>query len=218
MTMIRRLPTLLLLTAALTVALPAAAEHPAIRSLRQEIALGGTTKVHAKLSIGDMTIEGTDGGKVEVEMTLDCTRVDHEVCKTRAERVRLAPRMSKGELRIKLKNTPRARLRGIRARMTVRIPRGLPVEVDVTTGTLTISGMRSHLNINSGGGDVEVTGSRDATAEVEVDIGFGKAELNLGSEKIKGTGWPRAFKWKGSGEAKIEIDVVGGGDVTVRLD
>ncbi len=218
MTMIRRLPTLLLLTAALTVALPAAAEHPAIRSLRQEIALGGTTKVHAKLSIGDMTIEGTDGGKVEVEITLDCTRVDHEVCKTRAERVRLAPRMSKGELRIKLKNTPRARLRGIRARMTVRIPRGLPVEVDVATGTLTVSGMRSHLNLNSGGGDVEVTGSRAGTGEVEIDIGFGKAQLILGEESIKGTGWPRALKWRGTGEASIDVGVTGGGNVSVRLD
>ncbi len=218
MTNIRRPILLLALAATLTLALPAAADHPAVRSLRQEIALGDATKIHAKLSIGDMVIEGTDGGKVEVELTLDCSRVDAEVCKTRAERVRLAPRMAKGELRVKLKNTPKARLRGIQARMVVRIPRHLPVEVDVTAGTLKVSGMQSSLNLNSGGGDVEVKGSRGGTGEVDIDIGFGKADLWLGEERIKGTGWPRALNWTGTGDATIDIDVVGSGNVTVRLE
>ncbi len=216
MTNIRRFPSLLLALAAIV--LPATAEQTAVRTLRQEIALGDADRVQAKLSIGNLTIEGIDGGKVEVELTLDCTRVDPEVCKRRAERVRLAPRMVKRELRVKLKNTPKARLRGIQARMTVRIPRDLPLEVDVTTGALSISGMRSHLNVNSGGGDVDVIATRATTSEVEIDIGLGGADLWLGEERIKATGWPRSLEWKGTGDARIEIDVVGGGDVTVRLE
>ncbi len=207
-----------LLPLALATALPAAAEPVAVRTLRQEIALGDAAKVHTRLSIGDMRIEGTDGGKVEVELTLTCTRVDPEVCKRRAEWVRLAPRMKKRELRVKLKKTPKARLRGIQAQMTVRIPRQVPVEVDVTAGTLTIRGMQSHLNINSGGGDVDVTAVRSGAREVNIDIGFGKADLWLGEERIKGTGWPKALNWTGIGDADIEIDVVGGGNVSVRLE
>ena len=209
---------LILPAALLLLATPAAAEHLAVRTLHQELAVNGASKVHARLSIGDLVIEGTDGTNVEVELNLDCNRVDAAVCKERADRVRLAPRMKKGELRVKLKNTPKARLRGIRAQMTVRVPRYMPVEVDVTAGTLDVSGMRSHLNINSGGGDVDVNAVRAGTNEVEIDIGLGKAALWLGDEQIKATGWPRALKWKGTGDARIEIDVVGSGNVAVRLE
>lgn len=217
MTTTRKLALLTFAAAAL--AAPAAiAEHPAIRSLRQEVALGDATKVHARLSLGNLTVEGTDRANVEIELTLDCNRADFDVCKQRAERVRLAPRMKKGELRVKLKNTPRARLRGIHAQMTVRIPRHMPLEVDVTSGHLRVTGMRSHLNLNSGGGDVDVVAERALAREVEIDVGFGKANLWLGEERIKGTGWPRALTWKGTGDARIEIDVVGSGDVAVRLE
>lgn len=210
--------SLLLLTLSTLVTAPVIAEQTAVRSLRQELALNGATLVHAKLSIGNLTIEGTDGPNVEVELTLNCTRVDPDVCKQRAERVRLAPRMKKGVLRVKLKNTSNARLRGIQAEMTVRVPRHMPVEVDVTAGALEVSGMHSHLNINSGGGDIEIAAERARTGEVEVDSGLGKASLWLGEEEIKATGWPKALEWRGTGDAKIEIDVVGSGDVAVRLE
>ncbi len=204
--------------AMLTAGAPVGARQTAVRSLSQEVALGGAAQVHVNLSIGDLTVEGTDGGNVEIELTLDCTRVDPDVCKQRAEKVRLAPRMGKNELKVKLKNTGRPRLRGIKARMIVRTPRHVPLEVDVTGGDIHISGMRSHMNINSGGGNVDVVAERHNTNEVEIDIGFGKGNLWLGEERIKATGWPRALKWKGIGDAKIEIDVVGGGNVSVRLD
>ncbi len=208
----------IVLLVAAALAVPAAAQQAAVRSLSQEIALGDAAQVHVNLSIGDLAIEGTDGDNVEVELTLDCTRVDPDVCKARAEKVRLAPRMGKKELKVKLKNTQRPRLRGIKARMTVRIPRHMPLEVDVTGGDIHINGMRSHMNVNSGGGNVDVVADRGNANEVEIDIGFGKGDLWLGEERIKATGWPRALKWKGTGEAKIEIDVVGGGNVSVRLD
>ncbi len=221
MTNTRSFRFLLLATAAaatLAGGAPAGGGQTAVRSLSQEVALGGAAQVHVNLSIGDLTVEGTDGGNVEIELTLDCNRVDPEVCKARAEKVRLAPRMGKRELKIKLKNTHRPRLRGIKARMTVRMPRHVPLEVDVTGGDIHISGMRSHMNVNSGGGNVDVVAERRNTNEVEIDIGFGKGDLWLGEERIKATGWPRALKWKGTGDAKIEIDVVGGGNVSVRLE
>ena len=53
---------------------------------------------------------------------------------------------------------------------------------------------------------------------MEIDIGLGKGTLWLGEEQIKATGWPRALNWKGTGDANVEVDVVGAGDVTVRLE
>ena len=210
----KRFLVLFLLTAVST---PVFAQQAAVRSLRQEVSLGSASLVQVKLSIGDLTLEGSDGANVEIELTLNCNRINPEVCEQRAERVRLAPRVKRGELRVRLKNTPRARLRGIQARMMVRIPRHVPLEVDLTNGDLQVSGMRSHINVNSGGGDVDIAAERAGTGEVEVDVGLGQADLWLGEERIKGTGWPRSLNWKGSGAAAIEVDVVGVGDVAVRL-
>ncbi len=204
--------------AALALSPPLAAQHQQVRTLRQELLPGDATQVHVNLSFGSLTVEGTRGKTVEVELALDCSRVDLEVCKTRAERIRLAPRMKKGELRVKLKNTPRGRLRGIRARMTVKMPSHVPLEVDVRGGGVYVTGLVSHVNVNSGGGDVDVLHQRDKTAVVDVDVGFGQADLWLGDGRVQGTGWPKSITWQGSGSARIDVAVVGAGDVSIRLE
>ena len=196
----------------------ASAEYVEVRSIQQDLAPGDASGIDFSLWIGDLTIEGTDGPNVEVELALDCNRQDMDKCKARADRVRLAPRMKRGELKVRLKRTPRARLRGIKARMKVRMPRHLPIEVDLTRGDVYVSGLTSRININSGGGDVDVLGERDHIRHVDVDVGFGSANLWLAESRVKGTGWPKKINWKGPGDKKIEIDVIGDGDVSVRLE
>ena len=217
----KRIASPLLLAAALAAlaAAPAAADWVEVRTLEKEILLGDAPEVHVSLSFGDLTVEGTDdGSRVEILLALDCNRVDLEVCKTRADRVLLAPRMRQNELKVRLERTPRARFKGIRARMTVRMPRGVALEVDVKSGDVYVTGLTSHVDVNSGAGDVDVLASRDRTQEVKAVVGFGNADLWLGDGRIKGTGWPKAINWKGSGQARIDIDVVGSGEVSVRLE
>ena len=200
-------------------ALPAAADWVEVRQVEKEILLGDAPRVHVKLSVGDLTVEGIDGSRVEVELKLECNRQDLEgACKARADRILLAPRMGKKELKVRLKRTSQGRMKGIRARMTVRMPRGVPLEVDVTGGAVYVTGLTSHLNINSGTGDVDVLATRAGTQEVKATAGFGHADLWLGDGRIKGTGWPKAINWKGSGSARIDIDVVGSGEISVRLE
>ena len=209
-----------LVAALLAATVPAGPLHAQVevRTLQQELVLGEARKIHVNLSFGDITIEGTDSGNVEVEMALDCNRTDTETCRVRAERVQLAPRMSGDELKIRLKRTPRARLKGIKARMKIRMPRQTSLEVDLKSGSVYITGLESHININSGAGDIDILGRRDRTASVDVDSGFGKADLWLGDGKVEGSGWPRSLDWRGSGEAQINVDVVGSGDVSIRLE
>ena len=195
-----------------------AAEQVEVRNLKQVLAPGDAEEVHVSLSFGNVTVEGTDGPNVEIELALDCNRADMEVCKARAERVRLAPRVGKRELKVRLKNTPRAWLRGIKARMKIRMPRHLRLEIDIKSGHLYVSGLEAKININSGAGDVDILGKRVHYRHVDVDIAFGKANLWLADSRVQGTGWPRKINWKGSGDHKIEIDVLGTGDVSVRLE
>ena len=196
----------------------ALAERVEVRSLRQELLLGDATQVQVKLSFGDITVEGFDGNSVEIDLALDCDRQDMEICKKRADRIQLAPRIRRGDLQVRLARTSRARLRGIKARLKVRVPSNVALEVDVNSGDLYVTGMTSHVNVNSGAGDVDVLARRDQTALVNVDIGFGKADLWLGDGRVEGSGWPRSIDWRGSGKAEINVDVVGTGDVSVRLE
>ncbi|MEM7349924.1 MAG: hypothetical protein AAF657_03905 [Acidobacteriota bacterium] len=189
-----------------------------VRTLEQDLLLGDTTKVHINLSFGDISVEGIDSNQVEIEMVLDCARENIEACRTRARRVQLAPRMSQKELKIRLKRTPWARLKGIKARMKVRLPSHVSLEVDVKSGSVYITGLTSHINVDSGAGDIDILGRRDRTAMVDVDSGFGKADLWLGDGRVEGSGWPRSIDWRGSGEAEINVDLVGTGDVSIRLE
>ncbi len=194
------------------------AEWVEVRSLRQELLPGNATQVQVKLAFGDITVEGFDGDRVEIDLALDCDRQDMAVCKKRSDRIQLAPRIRRGDLQVRLARTSRARLRGVKARLKVRIPSQIPLEIDVNNGDVYVTDLASHINVNSGAGDVDVLGRRDHTALVNVDIGFGKADLWLGDGRVQGSGWPRSIDWRGSGDAEINVDVVGTGDVSVRLE
>ncbi len=207
------------LTVLSTFTATAATAQVEVRTLKQDLVLDGARKVHVNLSVGDVTIEGTAAGNnVEIEMFLDCNRQDLEICKTRANRVRLAPRMSGGVLKIRLKKTPRARLRGIQARMKIRMPSTVPLEVDVKSGGVYVTGLKSHLNIDVGAGDVDILGFKAGTALVNVDNGLGKADLWLGDSRVEGSGWPKSLDWRGSGQAEIRVVGIGSGDVSIRLE
>ena len=209
---------LLLIATALLTAAAAGGEQVEVRSLHQQLLLGDATQVQVKLSFGDITVEGFAGSSVEIDMALDCDRQDMEACKRRAERIQLAPRIRRGDLQVRLDRTSRARLRGVKARLKVRIPSHVPLEVDVNSGDVYVTGLTSHVNVNSGAGDVDVLARRDRTALVNVDIGLGTADLWLGDGRVKGSGWPRSIDWRGAGEAEINVDVVGTGDVSIRLE
>ncbi|MEM7582926.1 MAG: hypothetical protein AAF560_06065 [Acidobacteriota bacterium] len=211
-------PAQLILLAALSAPHSLAAQVE-VRTLQQELVLDTANRVHVDLSFGDVTIEGVKRGALaEVELVLECSREDMEACKKRANRVQLAPRTRRGELQIRLKRTSRARLRGIKARLKVRMPRDLPLEVDVNSGKIYLSGLRSHIDVNSGGGDVDILGREKRTRLVNVDLGFGSADLWVGGGRVKGSGWPRSIDWAGSGQAEIHVDVIGQGDVSIRLE
>ncbi len=215
--MLKPFPLMLAVCAAVATAASLEAQVE-VRTLKQNLVLDNATQVHVDLSFGDVTVEGIAGGTAEVELVLECSRTDMDACKKRADRVQLAPRTRHGDLQIRLKRTPRARLRGIKARLKVRMPHDVPLEVDVGGGSIYLTGLRSHINVNSGGGDVDVLGVRERTSLVNVDVGFGKADLWLGDGRVQGTGWPRSIDWRGSGKAEINVDVVGQGDVSIRLE
>lgn len=201
--------------AALTT-MSAAAEDVEVRQLEQTFFLGDAGRVHIDLTLGSVAVTGVDGRNVEAEVRLFCVREDLEKCRRRAQQVILAPRVDGRSFDLRLKRTTRGRLRGIRAELEVRIPKETPLEIDVRAGDVSVNHMASHLEVDVGAGDVHVDTAQRLVQWVKIDVGVGAADLWVQDAHIEGTGFPRSLTWRGSGQAKIEIDA-GTGDIDVNL-
>lgn len=206
----------LVVAATFAVAAPATAQVE-VRRVEQQFFLGDALRVELDLSIGELVVEGTDRDRVEVELVLTCRRDDLEKCRERANRIRLEPRVSKRIFSLALRRTPREKLFGIDAKMTVRIPSTQELEVDLRSGDVMVRGMRWNMEIDAGEGDVDVAHRHDLVGRVSIAVGFGSADLWISDGRIEGRGFPKSVKWNGPGQARIEIDA-GGGNAVVRLE
>lgn len=210
----RNIPIFLLLTLLTGRAFATEVE---IKSFKQSYLLGEARLVNVDMSFGEIRVEGYDGSEVEVEFRLTCKREDLEKCRRRAERLRLVPRVKSEKLVVRLRKTPRGRIQGIRALLLLRVPRNVPIDVDLRSGQVFVNGMRSNIEIDVAFGDADLVARHGDVGDVDVDVVAGKAELWLGDGHLKGSGWPRSIKWRGPGESRINVDV-GTGKARVRLE
>ncbi len=188
-----------------------------VHKIEETIHPGTATTLHADITFGSIAIEGTDGRDVEVEVSIKCTREDIEECRARAHQILLRPRVKKHKLTVKLKYTPRTRVRGLKADMRLRVPRNLVLDVNVRSGGVRVEDMTSHVEVDTVAGDVEVRYPFRRAGRVNVDVGFGSVDLFLPEGQVEGSGFPKRLDWTGSGPAIIEIDV-GTGDAAIHLE
>lgn len=208
------IPILLLLT---FLGAAASAAEVEIKTFQQPYLLGEAHLVNVDMSFGEIRVEGSDGSEVEVEFRLFCKREDLEKCRRRAERLRLVPRVKGQKLVVRLRKTPRGKIQGIRALLLLRVPRNVPIDVDLRSGQVFVNGMRSDVEIDVAFGDADLVAKHGLVGDVDVDVVAGRAELWLGDGHLKGSGWPRSIKWRGPGESRINVDV-GTGKARVRLE
>ncbi|MDA8016822.1 MAG: hypothetical protein MPN21_05170 [Thermoanaerobaculia bacterium] len=206
-----------LLLLALGLGFVSATQAEEVRRVEQSYFAGDAERVKVRLTFGSLEVIGTTDRDAQVELIIDCRREDLDKCRRRAERIRLQPRISRGTLHLNLKNTPRGQAQGLGATMKVRIPRHLGLEIDVSGGDVSVHGMTSHLEIDTGGGDIEATFPQDQVEYVKIDVGFGSADLwTKDGNRIEGSGFPKSITWRGTGTARVEVDL-GGGEAEIRL-
>lgn len=212
--------TVLALLAVLTVFWPqigwAEEEETEVHQLKEEFFPGNATLFDTDLSFGDLVIEGADQRNISVELRLFCRRDNLEACERAARKVYVTSRTSRDRIELELERTPRARIKGIRAEMRVRVPHLMLVEVDVRAGSVEVSGMRASIEVDSAASNVEITHERSLVGQVKVDVGIGEAHLWVDGSEIKGSGFPRSLRWAGQGSQHIEVDM-GSGNVDVTL-
>jgi len=195
-----------------------AQEDREVRTVHQAYFAGDVDKVEIDVTLAALVVEGVpDGRQAEVEVILRCGRANDLKCQTRANRIRLAPRIRGSKLALRLKGTSRGQAGGIEAEMRVKLPDHVALEIDLAGGEVSIQGMRHHVELDSGGGDIDFFADQDAIGSFKVDVGIGKGTLWLRDSRIEASGWPRSITWKGSGQANVEIDL-GGGEIKARLE
>lgn len=203
----------------LAVLFPAAAradDDVEVSREKQSWYLGEAARVEVDLTIGSLAVHGSDGRDVEAELALWCSPRGGERCREQAQKVHLSPRVSGSTFEVRLKNTPRGRIEGIRAELTVRIPRRLPLEIDQRGGDVSVDGMAAGLEIDAAFGSVHVAAEQQGVRRVSVKVGVGKADLWVAGSHVRGSGFPRSIDWTGAGESTVEIDL-GTGDAVVDL-
>lgn len=213
------LPTLLVTVLHVTVLLAAAPARAEVEIYadQQRYVVGDARKVKVDVSFGRVQVEGTDAGDVEVDFRLTCSRQDLEKCRRRSERIRVVPRVKGDSFVVYLEHTPRGRTQGIRAELKLKVPKNLPLDVDMGSGDIFVTRMLSDVVIAGGGGTIDVIASHERVGKVNVKVVAGKAELWMGDGYMKGGGFPRSIRWRGPGASRIVVDW-GTGDARIRLE
>ncbi|MEM8962016.1 MAG: hypothetical protein AAGD38_11080 [Acidobacteriota bacterium] len=212
----RRIAFVLLLFTFLTV--PAIGDEVEVRRLEQSFSLGDADDVDIDITVGDITVEGTDDRDVTVDARLYCDDSNLERCRKQAQELRLVPRIGGSTFYVDLRRTPWSRLRGVRSELIVRVPRHLEIEIDIRAGgSATISGMKGEIEVDGGAADVSITYPRAEVGKVKLSSAVGQSNLIVDGSTIEGTGIPRNLTWNGPGRHTVEVDV-GSGDVTVTLE
>jgi len=188
-----------------------------VKTFQQRYFLGDAERVKVDLSLGRLTVEGSGGRDVEVELRVECSRQDLERCREHAERMGIVTRVRGDLFVLHLDRTPRGRIQGLEASMTVKLPHDVPLDVDIRAGDVFVTGMRSDIEIGGVAGDVDVVAQRKDVGTVKTDVGIGKNELWLSDGHIEGTGLSRSVKWQGPGAASVKVNI-GTGDIRVRLE
>ncbi len=190
------------------------------RELTGSFAVGADQTVRLELSVGEFRVEGVAGDKIEAEVRIECRWGGDEECERLLEKVRLVERGSARRRTIEIVSDSSWRKTKLEIEGTFRVPRGLPLEVDMGVGELDIEGLQRDVNVDLGVGEAEIRMDAKRVGTVSLDVGVGEAELIGAGARVEGR---RSLlvgsevHWsEGEGQARVRGDV-GVGEITVWL-
>jgi|GEM_PF-4326372 len=189
------------------------------RTVDQEISTDGARSVQIKQRIGDLAIRGGGGDSVRIEVQVRCAGTGTPDCRHAAAKVRIDWGRKGSRLEVRIIGTSRFSSRHIRINTTVKMPDTLPLETDTAIGNVTISDLKSDIEVDIGEGDAELTLKKKVVRRVNLDVGVGDARIVLGGTQIDDSGKVLdAVDWSNpEGKTLVEVDVAIG-DAVVKLE
>lgn len=216
-----RTATLLLTAALLSPATATAGPDEVVRTLAASFDASALSALHVDFAIGALSIEGTTGDRIEVEVKLECDedgwRSDR--CRDRAEGIEVDARESGERLQLGLDGYRSWGSGGLEVHMTVRVPDRLALSVDMNIGELKIAAMRNDVTVDMSIGEVGLRLPADDVGEVLMDVGIGDSSLRAPDVRRGASGlFVSETSWtEGRGEARIRVDL-GIGEIDIRLN
>lgn len=194
-------------------------------------ALGGPTRVlnsnhplsagdelAIDLTVGSVIVEASGEDQVRMEVRAECKRGRH--CESLLEDVRIVPSQRRGRLKLKVERPGSKDDDELDIKVQVRVPRGIPVELDVGVGKAKIYDLEDDLKVDVGVGNVEVELPEREIADVKLDVGVGSAHLkggNSGEHERERGFLGSTVRWRrGPGQAAVDVHV-GVGEISMRL-
>lgn len=176
-------------------------------------------RIHLEFPVGALQVIPTDGSKVELLIRVKCRGRSEERCEELANELVLQSDDRDGLLHLKLEDYPKWHHKGFSVHAELRMPRQLPLELDMGVGELDIAGLEGELDVDLGVGDADIRTTRSTTGHVMVDTGVGDASIRGADGETQRSGFIGSHASWRSGNAKSTVRLhVGVGDATVRLD
>ena len=190
-----------------------------VRTLEEELRLETGEILDLDLPVGELKLRGTSDSKAEIVVEIECKR-SRRRCERAAEDLELRTRKRGDNLLVELDGWPTWGTSGLSVTVTVNVPDGHPVIIDMGVGKVDVRGLKFDLTIDLGIGDVEVEMDAEFVHSVILDSGIGRSSVAFEGQRIAGK---RSFlgdkvRWsEGEGNARIRIDL-GIGAIDVDLD
>jgi len=108
-------------------------------------------------------------------------------------------------------------MHGLKLMGELRVPRSLPVRVEMGVGELDVDGVEGDIDVDLGVGEAAVHAPRSRTNHVSIDTGIGDAQISGASGDIERRAFLGAHaSWSGAGRSDVRVHV-GVGEARVRL-
>jgi DUF4097 and DUF4098 domain-containing protein YvlB len=110
----------------------------------------------------DITVKGTEGGKITVRTDLEVWAGDDQEAEERLRSLKLTSDIEDGVLKIKLDGPPWTKKRWTRADFEISLPKELKLELATASGDIEVAGMSGGTVLSTASGDLDVRNCRES--------------------------------------------------------
>ncbi len=189
------------------------------REIRDDFDLEGATEVLVDMKIGELVIEPSESGRVEVEIDLRC-RNESPTCERQLERVEVFSERRSDRLQIGFDGLSKSSSRRMEVDARILVPADVDLSVEMGIGELDITGARRDVYVDLGIGEARLWLEESVVGAVYLDAGIGEAALS-GASNVDSS---RSFligaelEWDSeAGGSEVVVDL-GIGEISVHLD
>ena len=196
-----------------------AARETVLETEPQTFPVSSAHRVALNFPVGELKVVPGDDAQVRFELRVRCRRGNLERCESLANRLVLDSRDHDGTLRLTLDRYPKWNNKGFTVMATLRVPRAMPLRVEMGVGQLDIEGLAGDLDVDLGVGEADIRTSRVSAKDVAVDTGIGDANIRGGGSGTDRHGFiGSSASWAGgTGRSSVRLHV-GVGDASIRIE